>query len=292
MKKIGIIIVNYNGEKDTSELLESLEKINKPDFQIEIFLIDNGSKQKVNCSDKSLTCHYQNNKTNLGFSAANNQGIKKALKNGCDYICLLNNDTTASADFLQNLFSYFENNQSVGVASPKIYFSKGKEFHQNRYSEEERGKVIWYAGGLIDWKNVYCSHRGVNEVDKNQYDDDIETDFATGCCMFIRKEVIEKIGNLDEKYFAYFEDVDFCVRARKARYEIKYIPDSMVWHKNASSSGGSGSSLHFFLQERNRIYFGLKYAAFKTKIHLIIKMIKLLFSKNYKITMSLIKSLI
>jgi GT2 family glycosyltransferase len=289
MKKIGIIIVNYNGEKDTNDLLDSLEKINKDNFSSEIYIIDNGSSSQINHSDRIITCHYQKNSHNLGFAGANNLGIKKAIKDGCDYVCLLNNDTIVHPDFLLNLLLFFEKNQSVGIASPKIYFSKGREFHKNRYQDKDRGKVIWYAGGLIDWKNVHCSHRGVDEVDSGQYDTVVETDFATGCCMFIRKDIIEKIGNLNAKYFAYFEDVDFCVRAKKAGYQIKYVPESLIWHKNASSSGGPGSSLQFFLQERNRIYFGLKFAVFKTKIHLIIKAIEFLFSQNYKITLSLVK---
>lgn len=292
MKKIGIVIVNYNGEKDTNELLDSLEKIKSNGFFVEIYIIDNGSTANINCSDRPMVCHYQKNKNNLGFVVANNQGIKLALQNGADYVCLLNNDTTIHPDFLQKLIFSFEKDEKVGVACPKIYFYPGHEFHKDRYSESEKGKIIWYAGGLIDWKNIYCSHRGVDEVDKGQYDKETETDFATGCCMLIKKEVFEKIGFFAEEYFAYFEDVDFCIRAKKSGYEIKYVPQSAIWHKNASSSGGPGSKLHFFLQERNRIYFGIKYASLKVKKHLFIKAIKFLFSKNYKIPLSLIKMFI
>jgi GT2 family glycosyltransferase len=286
MKKIGIIIVNYKGEKDTSELLDSLEKIQTVRYSLGVYILDNSSNSEIDWQGRKIAIQYRKNSKNVGFAAANNQGIKWALKENCDYVCLLNNDTTVSPDFLQNLFNFFEQNENIGIASPKIYFSAGHEFHKDKYENQDLGKIIWYAGGIIDWKNVYCSHRGVDEIDHGQFDEIENTDFATGCCMFIRKEVFEVIGDLDEKYFAYFEDVDLCVRAKKAAYLIKYIPDSIIWHKNASSSGGSGSSLHFFLQERNRIYFGFKYASLKTKIHLLAKLIAYIFSKNYKIGFS------
>lgn len=249
MKKIAIIIVNYNGEKDTNELLNSLDKIKTDGNSLEIYIIDNGSTKNIDYSEKSFPCHYQRNKTNVGFAVANNQGIKEALKNGADYICLLNNDTTVDPNFLHSVISSFEKDDKIGIISPKIYFYPGREFHKDRYYDEEKGKVIWYAGGLIDWANVYCSHRGVDEVDSGQYNQEAETDFATGCCMLIKKKVMEDIGLLPEEYFAYFEDVDFCIRAKRKDYKIMYQPKSIIWHKNASSSGGSGSRLQFFLQE-------------------------------------------
>lgn len=291
MKKTAIIIVNYNGEKDTNELLDSLEKIKTDGNSLEIYIIDNASTKNIDYSERTFTCHYQKNSKNLGFASANNQGIKLALKNGADFICLLNNDTIVDPNFLQNSIPSFEDGK-IGIASPKIYFYPGREFHKERYKDEDKGKVIWYAGGLIDWENIYCSHRGVDEVDSGQYDQESETDFATGCCMFIKKDVIEKIGFLDEEYFAYFEDVDFCQRAKKAGYKIMYEPYSVIWHKNASSSGGSGSRLQFFLQERNRLLFGFKYAKMKVKFHLLAKFFTFLFSKNYKISLSLVKNLL
>lgn len=294
MKKIFIIIVNYHGEKDTQELLESLDNIQRNDYELKIIIVDNspdGHKSDF-CSDRAMPCHYKKNINNVGFAKANNQGIKYALENGADYVCLLNNDTTVSSDFLTELIKIAESDKHVGIISPKIYFFAGREFHKERYKPEEMGKVIWYAGGILDWDNIYGSHRGVDEIDKGQYDTTQETDFATGCCFFIKKEVVEKIGLLDEKYFAYLEDVDYCVRAKKAGYKIYYQPQAVIWHKNASSSGGPGSKLHFFLQERNRLIFGLKYATPNVRLHLLLKLLHFLFSNNYKIALSAIKRLI
>lgn len=292
MKKIFIIVVNYNGEADTKACFKSLELVGTKDLNFSVILIDNGSQSfhsdRLNYAGE---IHLIKNHKNLGFVKANNQGIKYAMKHGADYVCLLNNDTIVHPDFLAELLKAAEKNNAIGLISPKIYFSAGREFHKSRYKPDELGKVIWYAGGILDWDNVYGSHRGVDEVDHEQYETSEETDFATGCCFLIKKEVIEKIGLLDENYFAYLEDVDYCVRAKKAGYKIFYEPKAVIWHKNASSSGGPGSKLHFFLQERNRLIFGLRYAAPYVKLHLLLKLFRYLFSRNYKIALSAIKRL-
>ncbi len=291
MKKIFIIIINYHGEKDTQELLRSLNDVQKENFELEIIIVNNDYR-RGGVDEVSDTIKIINNEKNLGFVKANNQGIAYAMEHGADGICLLNNDTTVSPDFLTELLKAAAENKTVGIISPKIYFYPGREFHHDKYQDQERGRVLWYAGGVFDLDNVYGTHRGVDEVDHGQYDKMQETDFATGCGMFIKKEVIEKIGKLDERYFAYLEDVDYCMRAKRAGFKIMYVPRAVIWHKNASSSGGPGSKLHFFLQERNRLIFGLKYAAPIVKLHLLLKLIRYLFSGNYKIALSAIKRLI
>ncbi|KKQ34533.1 MAG: putative glycosyltransferase [Microgenomates group bacterium GW2011_GWA2_37_6] len=130
------------------------------------------------------------------------------------------------------------------------------------------GKVIWYAGGAIDWENVIGNHKGLDEVDKGQFDEDGETKMATGCCFLVKKEVLEKVGLYDDRYFLYFEDADFSERVKKAGFKIFYAPKSIIWHKNAQSSGGSGSSLQDYFTTRNRLIFGYTYAPMRTKIAL------------------------
>lgn len=181
----------------------------------------------------------------------------------------MNNDTIVSQDFLTSLIDFAKDKEDLGIVSPKIYFAPGFEYHKDRYKKADQGKVIWYAGGKIDWENIYASHIGVDEVDQGQYDKAKEIDFATGCCMLIKRDVLEKVGLFDKNYFVYFEDVDLSTRAKKAGFKVYYTPNTFLWHKNASSSGKPGSSLHVYYQTRNRLYFGLKYAHIKTKIHLI-----------------------
>lgn len=271
MKKISIIIINFNGEKDTRECLESLMQIKHDSFILDTILVDNSTENKISISEteyKKINLKIIFNSQNLGFSGGNNVGIRYALKTKANYVLLLNNDTLVEEDFLNKLIEFSEKNDKAGLIVPKIYFASGYEFHKDKYKKEELGKVFWYAGGIMDWKNVLGKHRGVDEVDHGQYDHVQETDFASGCCVLIKKEVFEKIGLLDGDYFLYYEDNDFSQKAKKAGFKIYYEPQSVIWHKNAGSTGGSGSKLQDYYITRNRLLFGNRFAPLRSKIAL------------------------
>lgn len=287
MKKVFLIILNWNREEMTVRCLESIVQSSSAKsadkVQTEIVVVDNGSTNQSieKIKNKISKTQIKNikiieNKENLGYAEGNNVGIRYALKNGADYVCLLNNDTRVSSDFLIQLIKVAESNREIGIVGGKIYFEKGYEFHKDRYKPAELGKVIWYAGGIVDWKNVYASHRGVDEVDKGQYKKVEETEYINGCLMLVKREVFEKIGLLDSRYFAYYEENDFCQRAKRAGYKLVYTPKSVIWHLNAGSSA-PGSSLHDYFLTRNRLLFGLKWAPLRSKIALIKESIKLLF---------------
>ena len=277
MKKVFVIILNYNGWKDIEECLASVGKLRTENLELRTIKVDNGSERiPMLDRDDGLNLKIIRNQQNLGFAEGNNVGIRYALENGADYILLLNNDTLVEKKLIKELVDLMGKDQAVGIVSPKIYFAPGYEFHKDRYRKEELGKVFWYAGGLMDWRNLIGSHRGVDEVDHGQYDIKQETEFATGCAILVKKEVFEKIGFLDEHYYLYYEDNDFCQRAKKAGYKIFYSPGATVWHKNAGSSGGSGSTLQDYYTTRNRLLFGFKYAPLRTKLALIKESLKLL----------------
>lgn len=281
--KISVIILNYNGKKDTLECLESLTKYQISNIKYQIVVVDNGSTDDdvVVIRKKFPKVKIIENKENLGFAEGNNVGIRYTLEDDYDYILLLNNDTLVEKNLLAQLIKVIKSNKKIGLVSPKIYFAPGYEFHKDRYKKNEKGKVIWYAGGIIDWDNILVSHLGVDEVDKRQHGRVEETDFATGCCMLVRKEVFEKIDLFDKKYFLYWEDVDLCLRAKKAGFKIFYVPQAILWHKNASASGGAGGNLSVYYQTRNRMLFALKFAPLKSKIHVLKQGLKYLFSGNF-----------
>jgi len=282
MKKIAGISINYNSEEETVACLDSLKKLSLADINFTCYIIDNASKKESQDyvekhlaeSSYQFPVEFIKNSENTGFSGGNNVGIKKALTSGADYILVLNNDTVVDEHLLEKMVKGMEENNQIGISSPKIYFYKGSEFHKDRYKENELGKVIWYGGGILDLKNVYGSHRGVDEVDNGQYDKAEKTDFATGCCMLIRKEVFEKIGYFDEEYFLYFEDIDLCMRAKHHGFQIWYLPQGFLWHKNAGSTGGSGSDLQDYFMSRNRLLFGFHYTPLRTKIALMREALK------------------
>jgi len=274
--KVFLIILNWNGRKMTLDCLESLVSgIKYPVLSMEIVIVDNGSTDdsvlKIENFNIENSLKIKNFKLkiikkpkNLGFAEGNNVGIKYALENGADYICLLNNDTRVDPDFLTELINTAESDEKIGIVGGKIYFEKGYEFHKERYKKEDLGKVIWYAGGVIDWKNIYASHRGLDEVDEGQFEAVIDTDYVNGCLLLAKREVFEKIGVFNAGYYMYFEDVDLSLRAKKAGFKLKYCPKSHIWHLIAGSSG-IGSGLNDYFTTRNRLLFGMKYAPFRSK---------------------------
>jgi GT2 family glycosyltransferase len=165
-------------------------------------------------------------------------------------------------------------NDSLAAFAPKIYFESCHEFHADAYTAEERGRVLWYAGGLIDRKNMYAWHRGVDEVDEGQFDTPSETAFLTGCCLMISREAFQHVGGWDEKYFLYLEDLEYSQRIKKHGGKLWYVPTATMWHKNAGSNGGSGSDTQIYYQTRNRLYFGLRYAPLRTKLALVNESVK------------------
>lgn len=279
--KVSIVILNWNRKKETIECLKSLRELRIKNYELGIIVVDNGSTdgsvEAIRKGATGTTVELIINKENLGFAGGNNVGIKHALKDGADFVMILNNDTLIDKNLIVSFIEAVDKHKDAGIFSPKIYFARGFEFHKNKYLEKDLGKVIWYVGGIIDWSNVLGSNRGVDEVDKGQYNKIEETDFATGACMFIKREVLEKVGLFDEAYFMYLEDTDLSVRVKKNEWKVLYVPDAVLWHKVAQSSG-IGSGLNDYYITRNRLLFGMQYAPLGAKFALLRESIKFLFS--------------
>lgn len=272
-------MIDYNGASDTRECLDSIEVMDKTGFDLKVVVLDNGSREAFKNSRKYKTFSLEiiRSPQNLGFTGGHNLIMRKAVEEQIDYLVILNNDTTAEKNLLKELLMVFENDENIGIVGPKIYFAKGHEFHKQRYEEKDRGNVLWYAGGAIDWNNVIGYHRGVDEVDTGQYDQIGETEFVSGCCMAVKKEVLSHLGLFDDAFFLYYEDNDFCERVKKKGYKILYNPKAIIWHKNAESAGGSGSKLQDYYITRNRLLFGMRYAPLRSKFALFRESIGLFF---------------
>lgn len=273
--KIAVVIVSYNVKKDLLACLSGLEKLSPGEYQLKVFVVDNNSSDGSVQAAKSKNVVLLESKINLGFAGGNNLGIKRALTWGANFILVLNPDTLVDKNLIREFLKRMEVNQEVGIIGPKIYFASGYEFHKDHYKQKEQGRVIWWAGGKVDWGNVLTKHVGVDEVDRNQYDIAGETETVSGTAMFIRREIFEKIGFFDEKYFLYFEESDFCRRVKKTNFKLWYEPKAIIWHKNAQSSG-VGSALQDYYITRNRLLFGFKYAPLRSKFNLLEEAVKLL----------------
>lgn len=263
------IIVNWNGIADTLNCLESLSNINKTYANLTVLVVDNGSTNNsvVQIHKKYPNMTVLETGKNLGFTGGNNVGFEYALSHNADFIWMLNNDTIVHKDVL-SFVKNFED-PTVGACGSKIYFAKGHEYHQDRYKASDHGNVLWYAGGNIDWDNIFASHRGVDEVDQGQYDSTEETSFITGCSFIVRADVVRSVGKLDDAYYLYLEDLDWSLRIQRAGYKTLYVPTSTLWHVNAGSSGKPGNPLHEYYFTRNRLLLGFRYATSRTKFALV-----------------------
>lgn len=279
MLKISIVILNWNGYKDTLECLKSIRKLQIREFELELVVVDNASAdksiEKIMGNKLNKDVKVIGNIENLGFAGGNNVGMKYAIEKGADFILVLNNDTTVKNNLIVELLDAAERHKDAGILTPLIYFYPGFEFHKERYTKTDAGHVIWAAGGMIDWDNVLASNFGVDDTDIGQYITEYERDFATGACMFIRREVIEQIGYFDEKYFLYLEDADYSVRAKRAGWKVIFVPEARIWHK-VSQSSSIGGDLNDYFISRNRLLFGMRYVPLRAKFALFRESLRLL----------------
>lgn len=248
--KIAIIILNWNGIEDTRACLNSLKKIKYPNY--DIILVDNGSRYyEADYLEKefgNFIKFFIKNEENLGFAGGNNIAIKKLLGKNYKYFLLLNNDTEVESNFLCQLVNLAESNKQIGIVGPKI------KLHQQK-------NILWYAGGEFHWWTSYNKRVGRNEIDTGKYNKEKITGYVSGACLLIRKKVIEQIGLLDENFFSYMEDVDWCIRANKRNWLCCYQPKSLVWHKISDKyEGVSASQIRFIA--RNRIWLVKKNYSF------------------------------
>jgi GT2 family glycosyltransferase len=235
--KVFILILHYGEQKDTLECLESLKKLDYPDF--EVLAIDNDPSHRLGDLNFGYKVTKLVNAENRGFSGGNNVGIKYALDNGADYILLLNNDTVIEAGFLKFLIETGEKDEKTGILGPIIYKLNTNEPH--------------FAGGKVNW--LYTGAKHVPGA----------SDYITGACLLIKRRVIEKIGLMPEDYFLYFEDVEWCLKARRAGFYCKVVPEARIGHK-VSKNTQEYSFSYIYYQYRNGLLLAKRNAPFLIKI--------------------------
>ena len=223
LPKVSIVTLNWNTLNDTVECLESLQKVTYPNFEVAV--VDNGS---ANNEAKTLKERFGDfirvieNDKNYGFAKGCNIGMADALKRGTDYALLLNNDTIVAPDFLDEMMKVVLSDGNIGIAGGKIYL----------YGERDR---VWFAGGLVKIGGERIPFRQA-EKDLGQFEEVVECGWIIGCLMLISRDVIEKVGMFDEKFFFGGEDLDLCMKAEHAGYRIVWVPKCKIWHKEFLSS--------------------------------------------------------
>jgi GT2 family glycosyltransferase len=265
--KIAIIIVNWKKYDLTLKCIESV--LNSSFKNFKIILIDNEyQKSKSDQLKKSKKIHLIRNKKNEGFARANNQGIKYSIKNGFDYMLLLNNDTLIKNDLLDSLIRQ-SNTLNQTIIQPLIL--------------NYNGTKIWNAGGTINYflGTFQTLKKGVSF--KNFKINREYTDWFTGCCVLIKTDVFKDVGYFDERFFAYYEDVDFSLRLKAKGYSVAMMNDACLQHYESASSKsinqneGNLSPFVHYLNIRNHILLLKKHSkSFNTIGVILYQLIKIL----------------
>lgn len=243
MAKVGIVIVNYNGEKFQNDCIASLKKMSCQDY--EIIVVDSGSTDNSVrlLREEYPEVHILEQKENVGVAVGNNMGIDYSINLGTEYTLLMNNDVELDKEMLTIMLT---NADDKNVVVPKIYY----------YNPSN---LLWFAGGRMNWKKATGEHIGLKEKEEGQYDRIKNIDYAPTCSMLIHNSILKKIGKIDESTFMYFDDTDLCVRITDSGYNIKYVPKAKMWHKVSSSSGGEKSKYFVYYNTRNHLYFMDRY---------------------------------
>jgi len=255
--RVSIVVLNWNGLEDTVACLESLKKITYPSY--EVVVVDNCSRgNDAEALEEKFRgyAHVVRNDRNYGYTGGNNIGIRHVLdRTSPEYLLILNNDTVVAPDFLERMIKTAESDASIGIAGPKVYYHEFPDRIQS-------------AGAKVNMRKGQASLIGVKEVDTGQYDEQREVDYVIGCCLLIKREVTQKVGLFDENYFCYWDETDYCFRAREAGYRIVYVPGAKIWHKapmklkvrDKTPTGGKASGLPYYFMARNNFRFMRKHA--------------------------------
>lgn len=267
--KSSIVLLNYNSADDTIGCLQSLFRISYPNYNI--VLIDNNSSddsiEKIRQYLRSKHIYFSYLDTNPaenltetnrlplitiiqsgrngGYGFGNNIGIKYALAHCADYVLVLNNDTIVDSGFLEPLVEMCEADKKIGIASSKIYFHDSPD-------------VLWFNGGRFLPVTAKVEHVNFKERDIGQKTPK-ENTFISGCLWLIPRQVFEKVGFINEDYFMYVEDLEYCHRVLAEGYTLKVCEKSRILHKVGASTGGNFSEFSVFWMARNKVMFSTKF---------------------------------
>lgn len=233
-----IIILNWNGLQDTLECLESVFKLDYSNFKVVV--VDNDSvDDSVTAIRKAcLQVTLIKNIKNLGYTGGNNVAMRYAMEHGADYMWLLNNDTVVETNTLRKLVDTAENSSEIGMVSPVIYFFESEK--------------IQFFGSYIDWAVpeilLFTNYSSLEQEQK------CKSISLWGTALLIKRSVVEKIGYLEDKYFAYHEDEEYSIRANKAGFRNMVQPQATIYHKNSRSTVSALSPMQTFLRVRNKYF--------------------------------------
>jgi len=219
--RVVVIVVNWNGKRFLDDCLTALGKQTYPNF--EVTLVDNGSTDGSMdfVRDRFPRVRIIGLPENKGFSAANNWAIRQALREGAQYVALLNNDTKADERWLEHLVMIMEPEKGIGICASKML-------------RMESPYILDSAGHTFKWGRIF--ERGHEELDACRYDKQIDIVGAcAGACLY-RREMLEEIGLFDEQYGSYYEDAELSWRAHNRGWRARFVPEAIVLHHRGGTT--------------------------------------------------------
>lgn len=237
--QVGVVIVNWNRKADTLRCIGSVLASDYDGFQL--VMVDNASTDGSTgvIRERYPSLAVVENSENLGFTGGYNAGIKHLLGRGVDYVLLLNNDAVLEPSALQAL-------ATAAALHPEAGFLGGKILAM------ENPDVILSAGGILD-EHWNLMHRGMGELDDERLPSTSDLDFLSGSALLVSRELIETVGLLDEDFFAYYEDVEWCYRGKQSGFGVAFVREARVWHPDTRRR--SGDPLVTYYLARNHLLF-------------------------------------
>lgn len=240
------VVVNWNGGEDNIDCLASLlEQV--PVLDVVLF-VDNasGDGSPVRVAERFPKVEILRNEANLGYGGGNNRGIQRALDLGAEAVLIVNNDVVVPAGTLKPLLNALEE-ADVGIVGPRVLMRADP-------------RRVWAAGGLVTWRQNLTTLRGHLDADAEDWKRSADVDYVTGCCMLVKRAVFDAIGTFDADYFAYTEDVDFCLRAAQAGFRSRVVGSVAALHAPSSATGGGYNPRRKYMMGVNSIWFLRRYA--------------------------------
>ena len=236
------VVVNWNGGEQNLECLESL--VRQGLSSAEIVFVDNGStdgsREAVERRFPGLVL--VRNRENLGFGEGANQGAREALARDAALVFFVNNDVRLPDGALAQLEDALARSPELGIVGPRVLY------------KDEPG-IVWCAGGMLTWKQNLSTLLGHKEPDGPRWRESRDVDYVAGCALLARRTVLEKVGLFDARYFAYMEDVDLCLRAKRAGYGVRLVGDAAAYHATSSATGGGYNPRRKYMMGVNSIWF-------------------------------------
>ena len=240
------VILNTNRRDDTLACLRSLKDSDYDNHKT--IVLDNASSDG---SVEAIQAQFPDVQIialqdNRGYAGNNNVGIEAAMAQGADWVFVLNEDTVLAPDCLARMVAVGEQDAATGIVGPMVY----------HFDEPE---VIQSAGGALSptWDSV---HLHQNQIDDGRFHQPAEVDWVSGCAILVRREVIEQVGMLDERFFYYWEETEWCLRARKQGWKVIHAPEAKLWHKGVQRDYKPGPSVTYY-STRNRLLMMSKHQA-------------------------------